>query len=148
MPRTALIVPVHEASPYYDGPRGVPGHVTILFPFAEDDRVDEEALEELLGGFAAFDVVLESVERFTDGTPWLHPEPSAPFRALTAAVYARWPQHPPYGGEFPDPTPHVTITRLDVPLPLHSRAEDVWLLVEQPDGGFERRRSFPLQGVA
>jgi 2'-5' RNA ligase len=147
--RTALIVPVPEASAFYDGPAGVPGHVTILFPFADDEAVDERALDELFGERDAFEFTLDRIEQFDDGTAWLAPEPSAPLRALIDAVWARWPEYPPYEGTIADPTPHVTITRLDVPLPIRCRADETWLLVEQPDGSFTRRRAFALgQGVA
>jgi hypothetical protein len=147
--RTALIVPVPEATPYYEGPAGVPGHATILFPFVGEDAVDESALAELFAAHDAFDFTLDSVERFADGTPWLHPEPSTPFRALTDAVWARWPDHPPYEGTITDPTPHVTIMRVDVQLPIDCRADEVWLLVEEDDGSFTKRAAFALgQGVA
>jgi 2'-5' RNA ligase len=147
--RTALIVPVPEATPYYDGPAGVPGHATILFPFADEDAVDETALAELFAEHEAFAFTLDSVEHFADGTPWLHPEPSQPFRRLIEAVWARWPEHPPYEGTIADPTPHVTVARTDVRLPIACHAGEVWLLVEGHDGSFAKRRSFRLgQGVA
>jgi hypothetical protein len=147
--RTALIVPVHEADTFAEGPRGVPGHITVLFPFAAEDEVDEAALEELFAGFRAFEFVLDSVERFADGLRWLHPEPSAPFRTLIDAVWRRWPEHPPYEGLIDDPTPHVTIAREPPGLPIACRANEVWLLAEEPDGAFTKLRTFALaQGVA
>jgi hypothetical protein len=142
--RTALVVPVPEATPYYDGPAGVPGHVTVLFPFVDDDAIDEHELELLFTGIDAFDFVLERLEAFDDGTTWLAPEPMGSFSALTAMVWQRWPDQPPYEGAHDDPTPHVTIMRAPAALPIACRASEVWLLVEQPDGGFTKRRSFVL----
>ena len=47
---------------------------------------------------------------FAEDVVWLAPEPSAPFRALTAAVTAAFPGHPPYGGAYGDePVPHLTV---------------------------------------
>src|SRR5438067_1314721 len=103
--RTALIVEVPETEAAvgelrlrYDSSAalGVPAHITILFPFADGDEVDETALAELFARFPAFDFRLDRVERFDDGIVWLHPEPSRPFLDLTAAVAQRWPAHPPY----------------------------------------------------
>jgi 2'-5' RNA ligase len=131
MPRTALIVPVREAGEYYSGAPGVPPHVTVLFPFVDGDEVDEQAVHDLLSRFPAFDFELDRVERFEDGMPWLHPDPSAPFVDLTAAVAARWPDHPPYEGAHDEVIPHVTITREDVPLPIRCRATEVWLIEEE-----------------
>ena len=40
---------------------------------------------------------------------WLDPEPADPFRSLTAAVWAAFPQHPPYGGAYDEVVPHLTV---------------------------------------
>ena len=87
---------------------------------------------------------------------YLAPEPEQPFRDMTAAVYARWPQCPPYGGAYPDATPHVSVVydptaaefeqverELANRLPLTARAAAVDLLVF--DGSrWNLRERFPL----
>jgi len=125
--QTAVIVPVTAAeaavSRYrlrYDrsAPFGVPAHVTIVFPFVPVDRLTETDLLDLVGIFAmqaAFEVTLSRFGRFPGrpGDPetlWLAPEPSSPFRRLTAALTDRWPEAPPYGGVFDDVIPHLTVT--------------------------------------
>jgi hypothetical protein len=122
--RTALIVPVPEAEPAVRELRaahdssaalGVPAHITLLSPFATVDRVDEEAVGATLAPFAAFDFTLDRVERFSQGVVWLHPEPSAPFASLTAAIVARWPEYPPYEGVHAEVIPHLTVS---VPTPV------------------------------
>ncbi|HVU75973.1 MAG TPA: 2'-5' RNA ligase family protein [Gaiellaceae bacterium] len=145
MPRTALIVPVREASEYYTGEPGVPSHVTVLYPFVDGDEVDETAVGELLSRFRAFDFELDRVEHFDNGLPWLHPDPSTPFVDLTAAVFERWPDHPPYEGAFDEPIPHVTITREDVQVPIRCRATEVWLIQEdEATAGWTTRAVFTL----
>ena len=128
--------------------RGVPAHITILFPFAEHDRVDEEALSELFGRFPAFAFELDRVERFDDGGVWLHPEPSFRFVDLTAAMEQRWPEYPPYEGAFDETIPHLTVslTAIDFrpQLPIASRAHEVTLIEETADGRWAVRRRFPL----
>jgi len=164
--RTALIVPVPEAEPAVSALRrehdpsaalGVPAHITILVPFAPPEEVDEQGLADLLGLFPAFDFVLDRIERFEDGegAVWLHPQPSAPFVDLTAAVEQRWPEYPPYEGAFDEPIPHLTISAwpvdANVPLPIACRARTVLLIEEsEEDGRWSERRAFPLrdQGVA
>jgi hypothetical protein len=160
--RTALIVPVPEAEPAVGALRlrhdssaalGVPAHVTVLVPFADPEDVDEEALAALLSRFRAFDFVLDRVERWEEGIVWLHPEPSAPFVDLTAAVWQRWPEYPPYEGAHDEPIPHLTVslTPIDVQvqLPIACRAHEVLLIEEsETDGRWSVRRRFPLQGVA
>jgi 2'-5' RNA ligase len=159
--RTALVVAVPEAEAsvgalrlQYDrwAARGVPAHVTILSPFLSDEELDEVALEAAFASHHAFDFELARVDRFGDDVTYLAPVPDAPFRALTAAVWRRWPSHPPYGGEHLDPVPHLTVaeTKLEVPdveaaLPIAARAREVLLLVEtEPDGAWAVLRRYPL----
>jgi len=158
MPRTALIVAVPEAEAAvgelrlkhdWSAQHGVPAHVTILFPFLSAESVDIAALDEVFAELAAFDFVLDRVARFENGPVWLHPEPSEPFRGLTAAVWRRWPECPPYEGVHDHVIPHLTIS--DEPLevvvaglPIAARADAVTLIEEQADGRWLTRRRFPL----
>jgi hypothetical protein len=161
--RTALIVTVPESEPAVGTLRlehdssaalGVPAHITILVPFAPPEEIDEGALAELFARFHPFEYLLDSVQRFDDGHVWLHPQPSAPFADLTAAVAQRWPDHPPYEGAFDEPIPHLTVSEtpieLQVALPIACRAHEVTLIEEaEADGRWSVRRVFPLgQGVA
>src|ERR1700759_4220927 len=97
--RTALIAPVPEAEPAvgairldhdWSAARGVPAHITILFPFLSPAEVDERALGELFARFSAFDFTLDRLECSEDGHVWLRPDPAQPFADLTAAVWRRW----------------------------------------------------------
>src|SRR3954447_11551444 len=158
--RTALIVEVPEAEPAvgelrlqndWSAARGVPAHITILFPFADPDDVDEDAIADFFARFRPFDFVLDRVERFQEGAVWLHPEPSLPFVDLTAAVEQRWPDHPPYEGAFDEPIPHLTVSEtpldLDVQLPIAAQAREI-ALIEEDDatGRWSKRRAYPLAG--
>ncbi|GAA4501961.1 2'-5' RNA ligase family protein [Actinoallomurus oryzae] len=133
--QSALIVPVPEAEEAVGPHRasldtaaswGVPAHVTVLYPFLPPGRIDDEALARVAGAVAAvprFAMTLRSVRWFGDAVVWLAPEPGEPFRALTAAVWGRFPETPPYGGAHPDSTPHLTIGH-DAPRPVLERAAD------------------------
>jgi hypothetical protein len=145
--RSALIVPVPEAGAYYTSDLAIPAHVTILVPFVEPALVDETEVKRVVSEFGAFDFVLDRVERFEDGLRWLHPEPSEPFAELTAAVWARWPDHPPYEGVHDEVVPHLTITVPDdPPVPIACRAREVVLLEEEEPGGrWIARLSIPLR---
>ena len=128
---------------------GVPAHVTVLFPFQDGANVDEEELTQLFGASRAFDFILDRIERFDEGVVWLHPEPSQPFEDLTAAVWRRWPDYPPYEGIFDVVIPHLTVSETPVEfhidLPISARARDVTLLEEGTDGRWATRQAFPLQ---
>jgi 2'-5' RNA ligase len=155
--QTALIVVVPEADAYVRDIRlqhdssavlGVPAHITLLYPFAGSDEVDEQALGELLAGHTAFEFVLDRIERWNDGIVWLHPEPSQPFAELTAAIWRRWPDYPPYAGTIERVIPHLTVSerpiQLELDLPIRSRADTVSLIEQASDGTWSTRRLFPL----
>jgi len=127
---------------------GVPAHITVLFPFVDSEDVHEQALAELFTTQAAFDFVLDRIERWDDGIVWLHPEPSKPFEELTSAVWRLWPDYPPYEGTIDVVIPHLTVSEtpidVDVDLPIRSRAVEVRLIEEGADRTWATRRVFPL----
>lgn len=167
---SALIVTVPEAEPAVAALRaaydpasywGVPAHVTVLYPFLPPERLDAgvlAAVRATVAAVPAFDLVLRQTRRFGDHVLWLAPEPDAPFRALTAGVWARFPDFPPYGGEYEDVVPHLTVTVGQPPevmgaaaervrpwLPIAARVDAVRLLVGRPDrDGWRTVAEFPL----
>jgi hypothetical protein len=93
-------------------PWGVPAHVTVVYPFLPPQRVDDDALRRLaaaVGTVLAFTCTLARTDWFGEDAVWLAPEPAAPFRALTRAVWDAFPECPPYGGVHGEPTPHLTL---------------------------------------
>ncbi len=120
---TALVILVPEADPLvasfrdqYDpsAADGMPAHITVLYPFMDASRLDtgvRRALAGLARGVRAFKASLREVRRWPD-VLYLEPEPEGPFRALTGAVSAQFPDYLPYGGEIDDPTPHLTVAQV------------------------------------
>ena len=118
---SAVVVLVPEAEPVVGQFRreldpaaglGVPGHITVIAPFVPPARIDEgvlAALAEAVGSVPAFDVALTRTAWFGNSVLWLSPEPSAPLRTLTAAVWDRFPDCPPYRGAYADVVPHLTV---------------------------------------
>ena len=172
---TALIVLLPEADPVV-GPfraphdsgaaRGVPAHITILYPFMPTDVLDPKVVDELRSAFssiAAFEISLTSIEWFNHDVVYIRPEPDAVLRQMIALVVERWPQWPPYGGEHPDPTPHLTIgdsadlsamrqaaEQVRRRLPLHVEVCKVQLYAGRaergtPTGTWHHRLTFPLR---
>jgi 2'-5' RNA ligase len=155
---TALIVPVPEVEDVVGVHRarfdqaarwGVPAHVTVLYPFAPPDAVTDDLLDavrETVAGLPRFEIEFAEVRWFGEQVAWLAPTPDQPFRALTEALWARFPEYPPYRGEFTDVVPHLTIGH-DVPvqdlsaaaetvaarLPLRAEPREVCLMVGAPE---------------
>lgn len=118
--RTGLVVLVPEMEPVVaewrsaldpSAWKGMPAHVTVLFPWFRARELTPELLGELSGvaaGSPAFDAGFERVDRFEE-TLWLAPSPLEPFAELTEAVRRRWPEHPPFEFRYETVVPHLTI---------------------------------------
>jgi 2'-5' RNA ligase len=171
---TAVLIPVPEAEPAVRdirsaldpaAARGIPAHVTLLYPFVPPDRVTPEVLERVrttLGAVAPFDATLTEAGWFDDSVLWLRPEPTARFADLTARLSRAFPEYPPYGGAFNGTVPHLTIGQ-DLPLeqltaaaekiparlPITFRVQRAVLMAGVPDDGpWTVRSEFPLGTVA
>jgi hypothetical protein len=134
---TALLVAVPEAEPAVGEHRarldpsarvGVPAHLTVLYPFLPPAAIDDAvltSLRRLFAGFAPFDVTLDRVSWFDEDVVWLAPSDDRPFRALISATRTAFPQCPPYGNQYADVIPHLTIGDRDDPGALRAAAEAV-----------------------
>ncbi|MFC5952412.1 2'-5' RNA ligase family protein [Pseudonocardia lutea] len=118
---SAVIVSVPEAEPVVGKFRaaldrsaswGVPAHVTLIYPFLPPDRIGPSELQRLRDAVRSvprFDVSFSEVRWFERTAVWLAPHPPDGFHALIAAVWAAFPECPPYGGAFRTSVPHLTI---------------------------------------
>ena len=160
---SAVIVVVPEAEPVVgphriehdpSAPWGVPAHVTVLFPFIDPADLDDDVhhrLTRAAAGVSAFTATFADTGWFGSQVLWLDPDPGDPFRRLTVAVAAAFPEHPPYEGAYEDVVPHLTVGVLapDAPvaplraverqvrtaLPLRTRVHEVRLVVGRPEVG-------------
>lgn len=128
MAHSLLLIPVpelesvvrprlHRRSPEFvaEDPEDVTAHITLLGPFADLADIDQGMVSELRSFFAdvtPFAFELTGISRFPGGGTYLTPEPAGPFRRLTHELFRRFPEYPPYSGQFDDVVPHLT-----VPLP-------------------------------
>jgi 2'-5' RNA ligase len=169
MPESALVIVVPAAEPLvsewrakYDwsAQRGVPAHITLLYPFAPTETVDDELLRQLRELFepqAPITFELPRVTRFPE-VAWLAPEPAEPFNALIELIVERFPDYPPYEGAHEVVIPHLTVAEggvelqdqveaaLTGQLPIATRADDVAFLFEGDDGLWREAHRFPLSG--
>jgi 2'-5' RNA ligase len=164
---TALLAVIDEAEPLVGHWRrrfdsgaalGIPPHVTVLYPFLAVERIASPVLDELtivLGDHRSFAVRFGECRRFP-GVLYLAPAPDQPFRALTESVAARWPEAPPYRGQYADVIPHMTIahgqeaevlreveTVLSARLPVEAQVSVVSLFVNDGERWL-RHADFPL----
>ena len=91
--------------------RGVPPHVTVLFPFIQAEALTPEvhtALAAISTSNPPFTARFGRVEH-VDTMIWLVPTEQEPFLRLTASVAGRWPDHPPNGGVHAELVAHLTV---------------------------------------
>jgi 2'-5' RNA ligase len=170
MAETALICRVPEAERYIahyrqrfdpSARRGVPAHVTILYPFLPSEEIDDAVLAELhviARKVHRFRYRLKEPRRFPVAV-YLAPDPDESFNELTRAVVRAFPGYPPYGGKFETVTPHVTVAHGDNPLLCEIEVElrialppsagivahcTELLLIEDSTGNWEVMQEFPL----
>jgi 2'-5' RNA ligase len=166
--QTVLLAPVEEAEPVVKRWReefdetaaeGIPAHIPVLFPFVDREELDDQvlgAVGEVLSRHRAIDFRLSEVRGFPDGNVYLSPDPEAPFRRLTEAIWKRWPDHPPYEGRFDEIIPHLTVAieppeqraaeierSLRAALPISAHVSRVELLTYEP-GRWRRLAEFNL----
>lgn len=87
-------------------------HITLLGPFVALTDLTEGVLDELERFFAdvtPFEFALTGIHQFPGGTVYLSPGPAAPFRHLTHELHRLFPEHPPYGGDFDEVIPHLSV---------------------------------------
>jgi len=165
-----VLVHVPEAEPVvgewrlkhtYDAPLGIPAHVTLLFPFLSADELSaevEERLARVLGAAEPFDVTFARTARFPE-VLYLQPEPSEPLSALTRAIAAEWPEHPPYEGAHEVVIPHLTVAEGDAEellqriesdvepkLPVHKHVSEAQLFAEDEAGRWHEHARLPFRG--
>jgi len=163
------VIPVPDTGPVIEGwrrrldPEGyplAPAHITLLYPFLDPDLIDDAViaeLGELLGRTTKFDYDLDHLDWFDDRVLYVAPEPAERFTGLTADLVRRWPGCLPYGGTFSRVVPHLTVgkTPCEIPLeeaaadiapelPIHTRAEEVWLMTAELPAGWSVIAKFPL----
>jgi len=169
-PLTGLVVAVPEAEPVVGAHRtrldasaalGAPAHVTVLFPFMPQERVDDNVLERVtrvVGAVPRFGYTFRKTAWFDDRVLWLAPDDDGPFRELTQRVWREFPDHPPFEGEFDDVVPHLTIghehprdvlaraeEEVRTGLPIVGTATEVVLLAQdEPGGRWRSHATFPL----
>lgn len=150
-----------------DGPLGVPGHVTLLYPFAPPPSIDARLIARvatIIAAAPAFDARFRNVRRFEpdagarEGVVWLEPEPSRRFASLIGALTREFPEYPPFGGMYDTVIPHVSLAAIDRRhadaaeaearrwLPFRRRVAAATLIVEGVDGRWRTRRRLPLGG--
>jgi len=168
-PPAALLIVIAEAEPLvrthrlrFDpvAARGVPAHVTAIYPFVPRDDLDGEALARVARVAAtrsAFDYRFSETAWFDRDYLYLAPDDPAPFTSLTEALVHEFPAFPPYEGVHDEVVPHLTVghssgdagldaaeVEIRTRLPVSGRAEHLTVMTEDDTGRWSVLRRVPL----
>ncbi|QDP96838.1 2'-5' RNA ligase family protein [Microlunatus elymi] len=142
--------------------RGVPAHVTVLFPFVPPVGINAEVRErvaEIAGAVPSFDYRFSRIGWFGETVIFLEPDDPRPFVELTQRLWDGFPAYPPYGGRFDTVHPHLTIGD-DQPLeqlkaaehslagfdPIVGTATRLTLMAQNDDRQWNQAGDWPLSG--
>lgn len=95
--------------------KGVPPHVTQLFPWKEAPIRDGDiqAVSELCTGTMPFNIEFHELSYFECGTIYLVPTDNQLITGLSKKSWATFPETPPYAGMHKDSIPHLTVAQAD-----------------------------------
>lgn len=166
---TALVIVIDDAEPFDEVRRefaveqvalSIPFHVTLLYPFAPPGELIDEA-RAFFADVEPFEFELTRIAAWPT-VVYAVPEPDVALRKCMRALFARFPQFPPYGGIHDEVIPHATLgeeidaaaacdeieRRVAPYLPRTCQARDVSLLEgeEVAPGHWHERERFPLVG--
>lgn len=142
---------------------GVPAHITLIWPFIPPALItvdDHDRLASLFSTYPTFAFALTDVQRFPD-VLFLTPMPNDKIVRLIQDLVATFPNYPPYGGQFKEIIPHLTIAQSDDAellekitkeispaakqfLPISKKVVEISLL-EQNDSFWTKTKTFPLK---
>jgi hypothetical protein len=133
---SALIIQVPEAEKLVGSYRldydpvarlGIPAHITLIYPFIPPSLItkdDRARLQSLLSTYPVFECSLTKLDRFPNGL-FLAPSPKAQIVNLIRKIELAFPEYPPYGGQFPEIVPHLTIAQSEDSALLDNIAEEL-----------------------
>ena len=142
----------------------IPLSLTLLYPFAPSDELDDDYLKMARDFFASrhplsFDIA--RVAQWPDGgAVYGAPEPEGQLRATMRALWELFPEFPPYRGAVDDPRPHASLTldggddpdtllarveeRLAGLLPAHFEVGEAVLMEEHEQDVWHVTHTFPF----
>jgi 2'-5' RNA ligase len=163
---TALVVLVPSAEEHIVDLRrglssdGMPAHITVLYPFIRRSSItsdDVSLLRRTLGEVEPFTFELSEVGWFEERVLYLVPNPTAPFKEMTQLMAGAFPRYKPYGGEFQEIVPHLTVAEgasvsklreaaraITELLPIHAEVNVVCLMARDVSGNWEIHTKFDL----
>jgi 2'-5' RNA ligase len=145
--------------------KGVPPHITLLYPWRVAPLLEEaiEAVQIALKQLEPFEIRFTKLSHFAKRVIHLALDEKSEkaVKNVMQILFRAFPETPPYGEHFPDPTPHLTVAKaedeatfehmmqeiardLSLRLPITHQVNEVSLIEEDMDGYWKLRAVVPL----
>jgi hypothetical protein len=143
----------------------IPLSLTLLYPFAAPDEAEPHfgTLRDFFASRPPLSFDLVRIAEFPGAGIYAVPEPDEGLRATMRALWALFPQYPPYGQPGADPPPHASLgrfaadpdpdtllvraeTRVGPLLPAHFDVREVTLMEMHEPDRWHVRTTFTLGG--
>jgi hypothetical protein len=140
---------------------GVPPHITLLYPWRDAPLSDNdlEQLRKVLLNHQAFSLCFDRLETFEVGAIYLALQDGSAAKTIMVDLMNAFPDTPPYGGDFLDAVPHLTLAKCDpenlqvlkteiareLRLPLEFSVNEIAVMEEDTEGHWFTRYVIPLQ---
>ncbi|SRR5258707_1036224 len=124
----------------------VPAHLTVLYPFVDFEHLAKacKTVREVAAEIRPFDITMSGYDQFP-GVIFMAPVDPAPIQNVFRRIYARFPQCPPYDGQFGDDLhPHMTVGEFRTEV---DQAQAFKSLPEYPPTTFHVDRLYVMYGI-
>jgi 2'-5' RNA ligase len=95
--------------------KGMPPHVTLLYPWRTAPLSEEDAgqVQKVLEHQPPFELRFSELSHFGKRLIYLalDEQSEQTVKRLMNVLFDAFPETPPYGGQFSDPTPHLTVAK-------------------------------------
>ena len=146
-------------------PENIPLSLTLLYPFAPSDELDDDYLQMVRDFFASRHPLSFDIARVAQweggGAVYGVPDPDGQLRATMRALWELFPEFLPYRGAAQDPPPHLSLTlnggddpntllarveeRLSGLLPAHFEVDEAVLMGETEPDVWHLLHTLPFQ---
>ncbi len=95
--------------------KGVPPHITLLYPWCVPiSNNDIEVVHSVISQLESFEICFTHLSHFAKRVIYLALDETSEkaVKHLMQTLFRAFPETPPYGGQFPDPLPHLTVAKV------------------------------------